>query len=282
MLVAAVLSGLVPALQASKADVVSALKDDAQIPARVRLRHAFVIAQVAFSILLVVVAGLFVRALQAAGSGDPGFDPHGVELASLNLSLAGYTDTTGPRFARELADRVRALPDVQQASVAVGLPGGFETQRRAVSVPGVTPPDGQRFFSVDWNNVEPGYFATLRIPLAAGRDFTVDDRDGAEPVAIVAKDRAPVLAGTVRSGSIVQRAIGPAGRPTDGAKLLLVVGVVRDVGPQADRRPLARSLVRSCNALTAVGHDRGAHDQDSASLTKFGRSSHWRIPTCRS
>ena len=63
--VAADASGLVPALQASKADVVSALKDDAQIPARVRLRHAFVIAQVAFSILLVVVAGLFVRALQA-------------------------------------------------------------------------------------------------------------------------------------------------------------------------------------------------------------------------
>src|SRR4051812_30746735 len=102
VLVAAALSGLVPAVQASSADIVSALKDDAQAPSRVRLRHVFVIAQVAFSLLLVVVAGLFVRALQAAGSSDPGFDPHGVQLASLNLSLAGYTDATGPRVVRDL------------------------------------------------------------------------------------------------------------------------------------------------------------------------------------
>src|SRR5258707_2953325 len=84
--VAGMLSGLAPALQASNADVVPALKDDAQAPARVRLRQAFVVAQVVFSILLVVVAGLFVRALQAAGAGDPGFDRRGVELASLELS----------------------------------------------------------------------------------------------------------------------------------------------------------------------------------------------------
>jgi predicted permease len=244
--VAAVLSGLVPALQASKADVVSALKDDAQIPARVRLRHAFVIAQVAFSILLVVVAGMFARALQAAGSADPGFDPHGVELASLNLSLAGYSDTTGPRFVRELADRVRALPEVQQASVASGLPGGFETQRRAVSVPGVTPPDGLRFFGVDWNNVEPGYFATLRIPLAAGRDFSAADRDGAQPVAIVAEATARQFwPGQDAVGQyIVQQAIGPTGRPNpNGAKPLLIVGVARDVKATTLIDGLSRSLV---------------------------------------
>jgi len=244
--VAAVLSGLVPALQASSADVVSALKDDAQIPARVRLRHAFVIAQVAFSILLVVVAGMFVRALQAAGSGDPGFDQRGVELASLNLSLAGYTNTTGSRFVRELADRVRALPEVQQASVATGLPGGFETQRRTVSVPGVTPPDGQRFFGVDWNNVEPGYFATLRVPLAAGRDFTEADRDGAQPVAIVAEATARQFwPGRDAVGQyIVQQAIGPTGRPNPGgAKPLLVVGVARDVKATTLIDGLSRALV---------------------------------------
>ena len=91
-----------------------------------RLRHAFVIAQVAFSILLVVVAGLFVRALQQAGSRSPGFDPHGVELASLDLSMAGYTDSTGLRFQRELLERLRALPVVQTATLARVLPGGFE------------------------------------------------------------------------------------------------------------------------------------------------------------
>jgi predicted permease len=243
-LVAAVLSGLVPALQASKADVVSALKGDAFAPAGVRLRHAFVIAQVAFSILLVVVAGLFVRALQAAGAGDPGFDPHGVELASLDLALAGYTSTTGPRFIDELADRLRALPDVQRASVAAVLPGGFETQRRRIAVPGVAPPDGRRFFDVDWNNVAPAYFSTLAIPLVAGRDFTAADRDGTQPVVIVGE-------GTARQFWPGQDAVGKhvilqpsgAGGRGQNPSTLLIVGVARDVKASTLIDGLSQSLV---------------------------------------
>ncbi|HEV2986582.1 MAG TPA: ABC transporter permease, partial [Vicinamibacterales bacterium] len=244
VLAAALLSGLAPALQASKADVVSALKDDAQSPSRLRLRHGFVIAQVAFSILLIVVAGLFVRALQAAGSGDPGFDPHGVELASLDLSLAGYTVTTGPLVAREIVDRVRALPDVQTASLALVLPGGFETQRRALSVPGVTPPNGQRFFGVDWNVVEPGYFATLRIPLAAGRDFTAADRDGTPLAAIVGEGTARRFwPGQDAVGKyVVQPTLGPRGLVTE-TRTLLVVGVARDVKASSLIDGLSRSLV---------------------------------------
>jgi predicted permease len=245
VLVAALLSGLVPALQASKAAVVPALKDDAQAPARVRLRHAFVVAQVAFSILLVVVAGLFVRALQAAGASDPGFDRRGVELASLDLSMAGYTGTTGLQFVRELTERVRALPDVQAASIATSVPGGFEVQRRGVTVPGVTPPDGARVFGVDWNNVEPGYFAALRIPIASGRDFTPADRAGAPLVAIVGE-------GTARrfwpgedpiGKQIVQQEFGARGPDPAAAKTLLIVGVARDVKASTLIDGLSSSLV---------------------------------------
>jgi predicted permease len=245
VLAAALLSGLAPALQASKADVVSALKDAAQGPARLRLRHVFVAAQMALSILLVVVAGLFVRALQAAGSSDPGFDPRGVELASLDLSLAGYTNTTGPRFVRELVDRVRALPDVQRATTALVLPGGFETQRRALTVPGVTPPDGQRFFGVDWNVVEPGYFATLRIPIAAGRDFTAADRDGAPLVAIVGEGTARQFwPGQDAIGKhVIQQAFGENGPIPNAAKTLLIIGVARDVKASSLIDGLSRSLV---------------------------------------
>ena len=107
-LVAAILSGLAPALHASKAEVVGGLKADAQGgPERTRLRNAFVVSQVAFSIVLVVGAGLFGRALQRAATIDPGFDPRGVELAFLDLSLSGYTDTTGPVFAQRI-HRARA------------------------------------------------------------------------------------------------------------------------------------------------------------------------------
>jgi predicted permease len=243
-LIAALLSGLVPALQASKTDVVSALKDDARAPGRLRLRHVFVTAQVCFSIVLITVAGLFVRALQRAGSNDPGFDPHGVELASVNLLQAGYTETTGPRFARELLDRVRGLPDVQHASLALVLPGGFETQRRGLTVPGVTPPNGQRFFGVDWNVVEPGYFATLRLPIVAGRDFNTDDREGSQPVAIIGEGIARRFwPGEDPLGkSLVQPTIGPQGQTTS-ARILRVIGVARDIRTSTLVDGLSRSLV---------------------------------------
>ena len=230
VLITAVLSGLVPALEGSKAEVVSALKDDTQAPGRLRLRHAFVIAQVAFSILLVVVAGLFVRALQRAGSMDPGFDPHGIELSSLDLSVAGFTDATGPLFARELIDRVRRLPRVGAATLAAVLPGGFEgIARGGLAVPGVSPPSGARLFSADWNIVEPGYFAMLRIPLLAGRDFNAADRNGTQPVAIIGESAARRFwPGQNAIGKYVQQQPFSPKAPATQTRTLQVVGVARD------------------------------------------------------
>ncbi len=232
-LVAALLSGLAPAIHGSKADVASALKNDAQAPTRLRLRHVFVVAQVTLSVLLVAVGSLFGRALQQASSIDPGFEPHGIELASLDVSQAGYTNATGPRFVRELLDRVRALPDVSAAAVATVVPGGFETMRSAMTVPGVSPPDGQPFFSVDWTIVEPGYFATLRIPVAAGRDFNPADRDGTPPVAIVSETAARQFwpgrpAQDAIGRYLAQPVFGPHG-PTGETRALRVVGVAHDV-----------------------------------------------------
>jgi predicted permease len=232
-LVAAVVSGLAPALQGSKADVAAALKDDAHSPVHLRLRHAFLAAQVALSLLLVVLAGLCGRALQQAASIDLGFDPHGVELASIDLSQAGYTDATGPLFARDLVDRVRRLPDVSGATVAAIVPGGFETRRQGLTVPGTAPPGGQPSFGVDWNIVEPGYFSTLRIRLIAGRDFREVDRKGAPLVAIVSEGAAAQFwpgqsAQAVIGRSLVQPVFGSNG-VTSESRTLLVVGVAHEV-----------------------------------------------------
>ena len=228
-LLAALLSGLAPALQASKADVLSGLRNDPGLAGRLRLRHAFVIGQVALSIVLIISAGLFLRALQRAASIDPGFDPRGVELASLDLAQAGYTKTTGPLFARELVDRVRELSDVQSVTVATSVPGGFEVRREALAVPGVQPPNG-RFFTVDWNVVEPGFFATLRTPISAGRDFTPDDRAGTQPVVVVSESAARQFwPGQDAVGKYLsQPTHGPQG-PTNPMQPLLVIGVARDV-----------------------------------------------------
>jgi len=228
-LVAALASGLAPALDASGASVLPGLRNDAGRLGRLRLRHAFVIGQVALSIVLVVAAGLFMRALQRAGSIDPGFDSRGVELASFELAQAGYTSATGPRFARALIDRVRALPGVQSATIAITPPGGFEVRRESLSVPGLPRPDGG-FVVVDWNIVAPGYFTTLRTPIAVGRDFTVADRDDAQPVAIVSEAAARRFwPGQDAIGKyVLQPTWGPNG-PTKPMRALLVIGVARNV-----------------------------------------------------
>jgi predicted permease len=227
---AMLVSGLAPALHASRTDVMSAMKDNATTPRSLRLRHAFVMAQVALSVLLIVVGGLFVRALQRAGSLDPGFDPRGVELAAINLAQARYSDATGRRFATNLLDRVRALPEVESASLALALPGGFEVQRRGIKVAGFVPPNGAPAFGVDWNAVERGYFATLRIPLVAGRDFNDEDRAGAPRVAIVGEGAARQFwPGRNPVGQYIeQAAFAPPGAAAPSV-MLRVVGVVRDI-----------------------------------------------------
>ena len=229
-LVAAVLSGLAPALHASRAEVLSSLKSDAQGgPERLRLRHAFVVSQVAFSIVLVVGAALFVRALQRAADVDPGFDPRGVELASLDLALGGYTDQTGRVFARDLVQRVRELPGVASATLSAMVPlGGGGLGLGGLSVPGVTPPQGRRFFDADWNVVTPGYFATMKMGLAAGRDFTDADRERAPSVVIVNETAARRWWGTLDVvGKTLIQQDGRPGAP-DAMRTLTVVAVARD------------------------------------------------------
>jgi predicted permease len=229
-LVAAVLSGIAPALHASRADIVTALKDEAQGPSdRLRLRNAFVIAQVAFSVLLVVVAGLLGRALGRVTAVDQGFEPRGVEVASVDLSMAGYSDATGRQFARDLAERVRRLPGVESATLADRLPGGplrTEALRERGGPEPSTPP-----VPASRNVVEPGYFRTLRIPIVAGRDFTAADLDGTQPVVIVDESTARRLwPGETALGKSWPSTANPGTPPQ------LVVGVVRDVKSAGGRR----------------------------------------------
>jgi putative ABC transport system permease protein len=242
-LVAALLSGLAPAVDASKADVLPGLRNDAPHVGRLRLRHAFVIGQVAFSLALMIPAGLFVRALHRAASIDKGFDSRGVELMSIDLTQGGYTNTTGRPFVRELVDRVRHLPGVQAATVASLLPGGFEVRREVLSVPGGSSAS-PGFVTVDWNLVEPGYFGTLRTPIVTGRDFTADDRDGTTPVAIVSESAARQFwPGESAVGKYLLQPTWGLQGPTSPMRTLLVVGVARDIQSSSVIDGLARAWV---------------------------------------
>jgi predicted permease len=223
--ITALASGLVPALRASKAAPVLALKNESSGPApRSRLRSLFVAGQSTISVALVFIAVLFTRALIFAGSTDPGYDPRGVEMVSIDLSMGGDGTPAHLPFWRSLVERVRQLPGVESATVALGLPGGFETMGVAVAPPGAPVWTDLETFEPDGNIIAPGYFKTMGIPMAAGRDFTADDRAGATPVVIVGEAAA-------RHYWPGRSAIGQYLEHTtpQGKQLLLVVGVARDV-----------------------------------------------------
>ena len=136
-LATALLSGLAPALQASGSNVVPALKTEGMDsgPTKLRLRSAFVVGQITMSLLLVIAAGLFLRALQHAANVQPGFNQERVDVLTFDLSIGGFNDQTGRAFVRESLQRISALPGVESATASVDLPldGGTDGRPQPVA-----------------------------------------------------------------------------------------------------------------------------------------------------
>ena len=181
-------SGLVPALRATRTEAGSGLRLEASrsgVAGRgVGLRDVLVVLQVAVSLVVLAAAGLFLGSLRRATRIDPGFTTRGVALAPLDLGAQGYDETRGRRFYQELLGQVRALPGVEAASLAHLVPLGFGRMRRGLEVEGYAPAPGEEMeFGV--NTVSDDYFETLSLPLVRGRAFEGRDRAGAQPVAIV-------------------------------------------------------------------------------------------------
>jgi len=191
-LLAGILFGLVPALQASKPDVVPVLKDErSAFSHRYRLfslRNVLVIAQVAMSLVVLVAAGLFLRSLRNAQAISPGFDATQVLAMSLATGSQGYDETKSRLFYQQLVNRVQALPGVQSASIAQSSPLSY-LYSPALAAPtiveGHEPPAGENPPIIGNNTVGPNYFQTLGIPLLRGRDFTTEAREGSPKVAII-------------------------------------------------------------------------------------------------
>ncbi len=183
------LFGLAPTLHASKQDLVTAMKDNTATvgrgPRKVSLRHALVITQVALSMVALISAGLFVRSLREAYSADPGFNPHGVLLASFDPFLSGYDESRGREFYRRLVERVRTVPGIQSATLARRLPltdGGIAFAN--VAIDGYAPAKDEDM-RLNYETVGPQYFQTMRIPFVHGRDFDERDQEGAPGVVII-------------------------------------------------------------------------------------------------
>jgi len=221
------LFGMIPALQAARADVAEAMKDGSASTttsrAGRRTRNVLVVSEIGVAMVLLVAAGLLFRTFGAMTSVDPGFRVEGLSVLQLTVE-AGYTEAERVSFVDALMERIRGIPGTE--SVAVGWTTPFRNtgnsrccwRTRVVGDPVLADPDAP--FRSIIHPVTEGYFATLGARLSRGREFEGTDMTSGVPVAILNKTAAMALFG---DGD-------PIGEPIQmvGAELT-VVGVVEGV-----------------------------------------------------
>ncbi len=218
------LFGLIPALQATSPALATTLKDEAGATfgggaRKVRLRSGLVVLQVALSLVLLIAAALFLQAFAKAEDASPGFEPRNVLLASLDLTPKGFSPEKTQQFLKALVTKIEAMPGVSSASLARRLPLNFGGKSTAkVDIDGYAPAKGEEaIFGL--NRVGPRYLQTLRIGLAAGREFTDADDARAPDVAIVSEAAARRY---WPNGDALGNVMRVSGRP------LTVVGIAKD------------------------------------------------------
>ena len=192
--ITALLFGSIPALRATRLELTPSLKDRQGAPtvrSRGLLAKSLIVSQVAFSLLLVVAAGLFLRSLVNLTRVDLGFDKQNVLFVHLDESSAGYKDDEPRIYAlyRQITERVNALPGVHDAGFSsfVFHEGSWNG---SVQVAGAERPSD---VDVKHNVITDGYFSALHIPLLAGRDFGPQDTATSQKVAIISERMARTM-----------------------------------------------------------------------------------------
>lgn len=236
--------GLVPALQTSKPDVISALKDEmpalAPLGRRFTFRNALVVTQVAVSLLLLIPSGLLVRNLRLAQTSNYGFLTEHRYVMAVDLEGLGYDEDRQRSFRTALLEQVRAVPGVRSATLADIVPLTGVTMVIGLEIQGQSPGSSeqdvftenrQSLYALDQpgslylNSVETGYFEMMGIPLSRGRDFTVRDDHASPDVVVVNETLARRLSpdGNALGKQLIER--DPFNKKD---RFMEVVGVVRD------------------------------------------------------
>jgi predicted permease len=215
-LVAGLVFGLAPALSATRTDVASVLRyDRGQTPGKHRLRKAFVLLQVAGSVVLLGGSGLLFKALTKANRMDLGFDPRNVHVATVDLGIQQYSEDEGRIFFSRLLEGSAALPGVE--SVALSDFVFLASPPRRAGTFSTAQSEGEVLAGLF--GVSPGFFTTTGTDILEGRPFDARDAANTEPVAIVNERVAEILwPGESAVGKTMQ----------SGRSLLRVVGVARN------------------------------------------------------
>ena len=220
---AGIITGIAPALQSARGALSDVLRGGARASAgraRHRIRSALVVAQVSVSLVLLISAGLFTQSVRAAATADIGFQPSHLLLMSVDLSLQRYDSAHRQQFYATLLARARDLPGVRVAALARDLPMGGNNNSRTVYFPTDVPGVQDRRLDIYNNTVSPDYFASMALPLIAGREFTRFDTDSSPAVAVINTEMA-------RRFWPGQDPLRQQFRTSKDGPLIQVIGVVR-------------------------------------------------------
>ena len=216
--------GMVPAMRIARANVSAALHEGGRSIAGGRhwLRDGLVALQIAGSLVLLVVAGQFVRSLNAMQTMDFGFNPDHVLNFIVDTNETGMSTTQGRDLAANISARLRQLPGVEAVSHASSLPFGYFGSVSQLIVDGEAAPANPADVAASYNVISPDYFSVMGIRLLRGRMFTTSDNDKSMDVAIVSESAA-------RKFWPGQDAIGHTFRLAgEKNRKLEVVGIARD------------------------------------------------------
>ncbi|HEX2454334.1 MAG TPA: ABC transporter permease [Vicinamibacterales bacterium] len=185
-LVTGILFGLPPALTSARRDLTTTLHQGSSRSSgrRSRFSRGLIVAQLALSLVLLVAAGLFARALEQGQRVNPGFDPTGVVVAPMNSESWGYTPERGRAFFKALRDRAAALPGVTAVSTTAVIPLSASSMGDVIHVTGGSAQRDERV-RVEVATVGADYFTVVRIPLMQGRAITAQDDERSPRVAVV-------------------------------------------------------------------------------------------------
>ncbi|MGD0427095.1 MAG: ABC transporter permease [Candidatus Acidiferrales bacterium] len=188
-LLTGIIVGIVPAVRASRGNLSAILHEGGRgvVGGKNRLRSTLVVVQVAGSLMLLIIAGLFTRSLVQAQRTDLGFKPDHVLNLITDPNEIGYDQAQTRDFYKNLLQRVRTLPGVVSASTANATPMGYYNNFDSLTIEGYQPPPGQPPPACLYNTVSTDYFQTMGIPLLRGRNFTEADDENAQHVAIVSE-----------------------------------------------------------------------------------------------
>jgi putative ABC transport system permease protein len=259
-IITGILFGLVPALQSSRADLSSTLKESSNRSGtglrHNRTRALLVTIEMALALVLLVGAALLIRTFIAIRQVNPGFDARNVLTMRMSLTGPQFEKSAGvTQLVHEGVRRIRALPGVEVAgsTCCVPLEGGFGLPFQIPGRPeGPTSKGG-----AGWTMVSPGYFETFKIPVLRGRTFTEQD-DSGPPVVIINQALAKQFwpkSDPLNDRMIIGRGVGPAFKDEPPRQIIGVVGDVRDGGLNRDPRPnmyvLSAQITDGENALVS-------------------------------